>query len=301
MDYEGPNPEKLWTAACNGDPGECAYLLERHHKIPGYIDWVHYHAGTTALVGALKYSGRFTSPHIHGFDHNDRHLRVVQLLLEKGAKIEYEDDPAAALHYAIQQGPSNEYMHLLLSSPQNIDVNQRFDGCTPIMTALNNLFCERRREGIHQVLMLLERGADVHTVDRQGNSLLHQYGSGDEELCNILKEYGVDFNQKGKWGRTPLHCLIYREANCIRHGGRTIVDKVKLFISHGANMYAEDDAGRTVVQVAENLLPPGNPVLQALRLRKLAFAMGTHSRNNDNCFVRGLPSDVIRMMESGIR
>jgi hypothetical protein len=87
----------------------------------------------------------------------------------------------------------------------------------------------------------------------------------------------------------------------MHHRHRTVADEVKLLISHGADMYAEDDAGRTVVQVAENLLPAGNPVLQALQLRKLAFAMGTHPRNNENCLVGNLPPEVMRMMELGFR
>jgi ankyrin repeat protein len=258
MSSDRPNPLKLWLAARDGNILICTDLLERYHKFPGYIDRVC--LGSTALVAALKHSRVRGNTSDYNPKQNGMHLDVVRVLLAYGAKIETDADPAAALYYAIEEGPSIEYVQLLLNSTQDISVNRDFYGCTPLMTALRNMLGPKELAK-EQMLALLFRGADVHALDKDGDSILHQICSADEWVCNTLQKFHADFNRKCRYGRTPLHLLIYEEADNIRYRNRStdgFVEDVEMFLRYGASVYLIDDTGRTVIQVAAALLPPDN-------------------------------------------
>jgi ankyrin repeat protein len=301
-----PDPYQLWSAASYGQAERCNSLLKIYHNEAGYIDYVDPSSQTTALVSALKNSGR--GRNTQRYKPNPfNYLSVVEVLLKYGAKIENHPHPPAALHYAIENGDSIEYMQLLIDSPQNIDLNIRFGGNTPLMTALGNLW-NSRELAKEQMLALLLHGADVHALDENGNSILHQRCSDDEWVCKTLEQFGVDFNRKCRYGRTPLHSFIYEEAGYIPYrppGDHGSDEVVQMFLSHGSDVYILDDTGRTVIETAEALLPPNHLALKLLQSIDMmtTFAMGTHKsnamrfhKNNKICLLNNLPEEIVRKM-----
>ena len=297
---KSPDPHTLWLAAGRGLLDMCTDLLERNHNVPGYIDYIDSFRETSTLVHALKnaHYDRFT-----GFSNppeTGKYLSVIKLLLAYGAKIENDARPADALYYAIEQGPSIEYMQVLLNSPQNINLDRKFRGRTPLMTALS-MVCNSGRLAREQMLRLLSHGADVHVLDDKGNDILHQIGSDDERVCNILAKFGADFNRKCRYGRTPLHYAIYTKTQNMQYGNfyaNGFVKAMQVFLDHGTDVYARDDTGRTAIQLAEALLPPNDRGLELLQSIDLmtTFAMGTHEKNGEECLMKHLPKEVIRLI-----
>jgi hypothetical protein len=153
----------------------------------------------------------------------------------------------------------------------------------------------------HHVLL---HGADVHDVDRHGNSVLHQLGI-DQWLLPKFLALGVGIDSRGDRGRTPLHQIVFM----CRRDGQTIdpgrdmcsVRQIQLFLDAGAGIGTEDDAGRTVEGLALFYLPPDHSVCEVLRLwrelreSRLAFASGTH-RSSVTPYVSEFTPELVRMI-----
>ena len=56
------------------------------------------------------------------------------------------------------------------------------------------------------VALLLEKGADIATVDGQGSSALHwAAGRGHKDMVALLLDKGADVAVPNNWGETALH------------------------------------------------------------------------------------------------
>jgi ankyrin repeat protein len=266
--------EELSDAAIHADGNRCKEILEEYHQEPGFLKEC-----TSVLTCMMRHSGRFD------------YLGCVKVFLSYGVPIESERDPGQALHYAIQFGSSNEIMYLLLNDSQAIDVNRRFEGCTPIMTAVQGIGHRPEQDSQDQIIALLVRGADVHTVDEYGDSLLHQITAGERWLIKLLSDLRVDFDRKGRKGQTPLQNLLRTERDLVRrnnlHAGRTHFDFAELLILHGADINTiKDDSLKTAVQFAKENLPPGNRVrdlLESNESMKMVL-QGFHPKNKGSFF-----------------
>jgi ankyrin repeat protein len=302
MDNNDPDPIELWNAAFQGDTRTCERLLQTNHSVPGYIDAVEDSSGTTALICAVKYSFKNRNRFKQGRWLEDtghyRQLKILRLLLAYGAKIECGEDPGAALHHAILDAPSNEYMHLLLNSPQNIDVDRKFNGVSPLMVAVAELL-ERDEKTRDQILALLLRGADVNTVDGDGKSILHRMYGADQWLVSLLKTFKVNFNLKDKYGRTPLAHEVYKVCHySLRSESRLkmFFDKVRLLVCNGSDASIEDRTGRTAKQVAADFFPPDDPTVTFLQSidNMMFFAMGTLSHTGH---VQHMTPELMNMID----
>ena len=61
--------------------------------------------------------------------------------------------------------------------------------------------------------MLIENGADIHAVNKDGLNMLHTAAQGDQALMLFyFKEAGIDVNSKDKRGSTPLHWACYSKS-----------------------------------------------------------------------------------------
>ena len=74
----------------------------------------------------------------------------------------------------------------------------------------------------------IEKGADVHAKDNEGNTPLH--GAKKSDLATMLIEKGADVNAKNEYGESPLH------------RARTPAI-AKLLIDHGADKQAKNNRG----------------------------------------------------------
>jgi ankyrin repeat protein len=305
LDYlskEGYNSDfVLWEAARDGDAEVVSKLLELYNT-PDYINCKQYGYGTTPLAEAVKWSdlcrhGYFCSNYRRRVDHNDKHLAVVKLLLNHGADVSIIcDDESTALHYAIIQAPSNEYLKLLIDSGQNMQVDFKTDGKTPFMRA-----CESKSHlgdaQWKEKVSLLMHISDVHTVDGKGNSILHQMYFSSHWLFDQLISLGIDINRRCRHGRTPL---LFAMKKMRKH--RWIGDYILRLLERGADIHIKDDNGETVIDVGESFLPPDNRVLQILYEKNnedkmLMFSMGAHPRTNPGCYVRNLGPDHLLSIE----
>ena len=158
---------------------------------------------------------------------------VIRDLLEAGADVHIKDeDGATLLHIAAKQGrrsrrsDSCELLPLLLEFGMQEEINALDEkGRTPLFYALN---C------YESALLLIEAGANVHTQDDAGATLLHAaarmwYGSA---VMRLLLRQGMQEELKALDERecTPLHIAI-SEGN---------LDAVRLLVEAGADIHLND-------------------------------------------------------------
>jgi ankyrin repeat protein len=117
------------------------------------------------------------------------------------------------------------------------------DGTTPIMAAagIGTLAPDEEagteEECIQAVKYLLERGADINTVDKNGETAMHGAAySNYPQVVALVHESGADitlWNKKNKYGWTPLSIAHgYRQGNFKPSPG-TIAEIKKAMLDHG--------------------------------------------------------------------
>jgi ankyrin repeat protein len=294
-----PDPRELWEAARDGNVEHCRNLLERNYTIPGYVDYPDDEERTTALIVALQWSG--VIPRNVDFDHIRNHLAVVKLLLYYGANASRIcNNGTDALHNVIIYTPSMEYLFVILSKlgRNQLDAKDR-DGRTALMCAIQ---FRLHRPTLYEdrVTALLRHGADAHTVDNNGNSILHLSASPSQWLLDIVKSYHVDINRRCDGGRTPIQFQIYQHRNF--KGSKLFTRVITLLLANNVDISIVDNKGKTAVENAESFFTQENEGLLLLQYREkerermLAFAMGTHPRNNPNCLLGGLSPEYMQMI-----
>jgi ankyrin repeat protein len=84
---------------------------------------------------------------------------------------------------------------------------------------------------------LLKEGADINSVDRNGNSLLHKFKTSRDAVEKLLY-YGADINQKDGDGKTLLHHFVNDPK------------KVKFLLKNGASNNIKNNRGDTPLSIA---------------------------------------------------
>ena len=296
-DELNPDPKELWEAAKDGDVQHCRYLLHTNGFNLEYVEHEDDHDGTTALIVALKWSGVYARK--TNLNHTRHHLAVVKLLLDYDADASRIcNNGTNALHNAIRYTPSEEYLFLILSKlgRNQLDVKDLY-GRTALMCAI--LFTDPALYE-NYVTALLRHGADAHTVDNKENSILHQSASPSQWLLDTVKPYHVDINRRCGYGRTPIQFQIFQRRR--GRGSECFARVIALLLANNVDISIVDDDGKTAVENAESFFPEDNKGLLLLqyreteRARMLAFAMGTHPRNNPNCLLGGLSPEYMQMI-----
>ena len=177
----------------------------------------------------------------------------------------YAARPYPVLYYAALCGFRDVAERLVDAHPQDLNARGGTRG-TPLHAAL---------DGGHQsvAMLLLERGADVGSLDSQSRSPLHIACRGFTGVVSVLIDRGVDLNTEDDSRQTPLHVasqwghydiirlLLDHDADADRldDGGWTPLhvasheghDKiVKLFLDHGADANRPDNGGWTPLHLA---------------------------------------------------
>ena len=127
----------------------------------------------TPLLRAIRYSGETSS-----FD-------TVKFLLDNGANMNYTTDNEVggekAIHFAARYG-TPEVINLLLDKGANIN-DITFYKKTPLMLA-------SLQQRIDNVILLLNRGADINIKEKQGRTALLYAGT--LEIVKLLLDKGAD-------------------------------------------------------------------------------------------------------------
>ncbi|KAI1390144.1 ankyrin repeat-containing domain protein [Hypoxylon trugodes] len=137
-------------------------------------------------------------------------------------------------------------LHLVRNANWNIlfllysgaDVNARDqNGYTPLHKA-----CEGSRAAT--VALLLRNGADISATNKYGNTALHgacRYS--ETAVVTVLIQAGASIHTPNKKGVTPFMAAA-RSYNYDLEGGRATLE---LLLDHGANLYAQDNFGRSAL------------------------------------------------------
>lgn len=178
----------------------------------------------------------------------DNDLELAAKLIKEGARTDWlnsenntpldylEDrDDAAALqnicpfinyNYPFHIGLQNEYKVKLLlkrgANPNQKFISYRYvrrRGCT--LLHITNT-------PVKEVKLLLEYGADVHAVNQDGDTPLHeQCRYGNHAVAKLLLEYEADISAKNNKGKTPLDllpdyalCHVEKLLECAARGQR---------------------------------------------------------------------------------
>ncbi|KFZ16434.1 hypothetical protein V501_02227 [Pseudogymnoascus sp. VKM F-4519 (FW-2642)] len=158
------------------------------------------------------------------------HEAVVQVLLEKGAKVDTKDTEygQTPLSWAARNG-YEAVVRLLLGKGAEVDVNDGYSQ-TPLSFAA-------RSGDMAVVQVLLEKGAEVDAKDQYGRTPLSwATEDGHEAVVQQLLEKGAEVDAKDRYGRTPLSFAA-------EDGHKAIV---QVLLRSGAEVDKEDtDKGRT--------------------------------------------------------
>ena len=171
------------------------------------------------------------------------HFQVAELLLELGGRVDVQDArKQTALHKTVDRHEKVAINAVQFLLRQGANVNaQRDDLWTPLHLAINvgNLKVAR---------MLLEHQADVNVRNDEGQAPLHllsiwkalQDEDEESDLAKLLLKRGASVNEKDKNNATPLHLASFYKR----------LEIVRVLLDNGANTDAENDEGKTPLQIA---------------------------------------------------
>ena len=192
------------------------------------------------------------------FASSQPNIKAAQLLVECGANVHARNnDGETPLHLASKGGYIYN-MRLLVDRGADVDAQDN-NNLTPLHLASLLSIREaqewvRSRPWILQPLapmmaqLLLERGANVHLRDKNGQTPLHCIlnQASDEfldpffEVIRLLLEHNVDVDAQDNNHSTPLHL-----ASCSGS-----IKAIQLLLQYGANIQLQDINGDTPFQVA---------------------------------------------------
>jgi ankyrin repeat protein len=138
---------------------------------------------------------------------------MVDLLIAAGVKLEDEKDDCSALDMAIIMG-STALVDVFVRAGAIKNSGRK---TTPLhLAATNNFPSYKGPELIHgaQIAsMLIKAGADVHALNRNGESALHVAAqTRSVKIVKVLIENGADVNTIDKKGNSPLHYAVDKTA-----------------------------------------------------------------------------------------
>lgn len=136
--------------------------------------------------------------------------RVARLLLEAGADVNKRDSRGwSPLHYAVTRKTEPALIRLLIQSGADVSI-RNLNGETPLrLTGI--LFVEKIAPAWGKILIpiLVKNGADIHTADHEGHTLLHQAAFNDNpDLAAVCIRLGADPDWKLKEGKSAREVAL---------------------------------------------------------------------------------------------
>lgn len=156
-------------------------------------------------------------------------IDIVNLLFEKGCRIDITDQEGRSLMYLPIKFGYNEIIKLILDYDKSnigisiVDFKDKFSNI-PLHYAV--FF-----KNIYAIDILIKNNSNLNTVDENGNNALHlSIYSKNYDICKKIIENDVNINSKTSTGETPLHLACNFE----------LIDIIKLLITNGADIDAQD-------------------------------------------------------------
>ena len=159
------------------------------------------------------------------------HIKIINLLLEKGARLGVAQDTLKAA----LQSQNVKLVEMVLHEMSDDQLQ------LVIKKSLLN-YLDRSYDWSREIVnLLLHRGADVNLCNHMGESQLHiAVRNGLHDVVESLLDYGMDPDIKDSIGSTPLHLATFREKLII----------VELLLERGANINGPNEAGETALHLA---------------------------------------------------
>ena len=187
--------------------------------------------------------GRMLTPLVAAL--GGKHFEVAELLHRNGADVDVRDSSENVL--LRQAGGALDIVQWLLN--HGADVNaQGFNGYSP-------LHCAAKHGQLQTFQMLIEHNADIHIQNAFGMTPLHDAAaahvihSDHVDIMQLLLDHGANPNARCIDYSTPLHHSSWWKTGDYEHHQGT-VEGTRLLLKHGAIVDAEDNEGRTPLQLA---------------------------------------------------
>ena len=234
--------------------------------------------------------------------HNERHLEIIQLLIEYGADVNARDmNGETPLFKSVQRGYHNpeRYKNLPLATKlceygANVMICTN-EGTSPLhmcgssklitlllvlnhadVSAFDNqrqtpIYDSVRNGNMESFLIHVENGADLSNVDIEGETLLHLAVSTSIDITKFLLDNGANINAVNTRGFTPLIVATVSKE----------LPAAMLLWERGADLEIKDQYGRSALGICESGFY--NPVTQMFDKdkkikRNVAVAMAFHDR-----------------------
>ncbi|MGL9757975.1 MAG: ankyrin repeat domain-containing protein [Wolbachia sp.] len=156
------------------------------------------------------------------------YVKVVELLIEKGANVNIRDNEGKApLHFV-----NHPYMaEMLLNKGAEVNIQDN-EGRTPLHLTPDRFS--------YIVEMLLNKGAEVNIKDNEGRTPLHfvKY----KPIAELLLNNGAKIDIQDNEGRTPLHYAVSTK------GWLTYIAEMLLY--KGVEVDIQDNEGKTPLHLA---------------------------------------------------
>ncbi|KAJ1490923.1 ankyrin repeat-containing domain protein [Baffinella frigidus] len=259
--------------------------------------------GETVLISAAQYGNH----------------RVVKVLLDAGAEVEAVSrapglgaERFTALRWAVSGG-HEEVVRILLDAGADVAATCPAASSTALLDAT-------KRGDVGVVRILLDAGADV-AVNLPGGGIfggtaLHMAAKKRcPQMVRMLLDKGADVNVENMQGHRPLHLAAEDPAmpGYPSVDPPPLVEVARMLLYAGADIAAITGYGATALTLALEALA-NSPPLQMERIREvvdvlqaaeqarryeanaMAFAMGLQERLGAASVVRGLDTEVLRMV-----
>ncbi len=216
---------------------------------------------------------------------------ALQLLLSRGADVDLRnrDGMTALLLAAAADHP--EAVEMLVEHGADPHERSGIDGQTPLLVAA--------RSGAARALAaLLALGADVNQPSAGGETplLAAARGEGTIEVFALIMDRGADVDFANGEGTTPL--IAAAEALKDPRDLSVQNEKINRLITAGANVDAQDEAGRTALLLAAATSPDAvRSLIQAGADVHLIDQYGQTALHL--AALRGTPETVFRLLEAG--
>jgi len=172
-------------------------------------------------------------------------IKKVKLLIESGVDVNVRDKVrgnATPLLRAASFG-NTAVVRLLLEKGARVDANDE-GGSTALIGAACNCAIIDMPDTIDSMRLLLRKGANVEARDRDGNTALTRAaGWGRTDIVKLLLDNGAQIDDKDKSGNTAL--IISAEGSAVPTAGT-----VKLLLEKGADIEAKNNEGNTPLILA---------------------------------------------------
>ncbi|RDD41599.1 Transient receptor potential cation channel subfamily A member 1 [Trichoplax sp. H2] len=204
-----------------------------HHAVLGYqtemIQFLHSEGATLESLDE-ECKTPFLTAVENGF------VNATVVLLNLGANISATDNKNRnCLHYACRHRDSTILAELFKYGAASSINYHDFEGCTPLLASAST-------GDLHIINTLLDNGANLTAVNKDGDTLLHliAFNNGHELIKPVVNLMNTSININNGYGKTPLH--LAAQAGYL--------NTVRILLNCGADVNNSDIYGNSALHYA---------------------------------------------------